>query len=448
MTRWAAKQFTGWGRVSTVDSLAARPERLSDVARALADAGNATLLAFGSGRSYGDAALNSHGRTIVTRRLDRFLGFDATTGLLTAEPGVTFGEIIDTFLPLGFTAPVVPGTGFATLGGGVANDVHGKNHHQVGSLGQHLEWFDLRLPHGELRRVDAQNEPLLFRATLGGLGLTGIIERICMRLKPVTSNAVRVRKRRIRDLDQFIEEFEREKSGAHYVVGWIDALAKGAAMGRGILEVASPAEQSLVRSVRKARRVPFDLPGFALNPVSVKAFNWFYGRHVSSTGIERVQPYHEFLFPLDALHDWNRIYGKRGFRQFQCVVPFEAGREALLKILEKISTAGRGSFLAVLKAMGPAGLGCLSFPMPGYTLALDFPNGAGVTEFMAGLEKIVCDYGGRIYLAKDSTLSADRFMRMYPQAGEFVEALKQIDPMRRMQSDLSVRLGLGAAPHG
>jgi len=445
MVAWAQTVFSGWGRVTSGESFAARPERLAEIPRAIAEARDSTLIAFGAGRSYGDAAINSSGRTLITRRLDRFLDFDPNAQLLTAEPGVTFIDAVRTLLPRGFMMPVVPGTGFATLGGGVANDVHGKNHHQVGSLGQHLEWLDLRLPTGELRRISSDHDPELFQASVGGLGLTGIIERLCVRIIRVPSNAVLVRKRRIAHLDEFLAAFDAERDRSPYVVGWIDALATGSSLGRGILETATPAAQSIEFVKRGTKRVPVDFPGFALNGLSVRAFNAVYRRHVNSAGSQSVCQYEDFLFPLDAVHDWNRIYGKRGFRQFQCVVPFERGRQALAQMLEHIAKANRGSFLAVLKAMGSAGLGCLSFPMPGYTLALDFPNEPGVVEFMNKLERIACEHGGRIYLAKDSTVGPDDFKRMYPRNEEFAALLARVDPERRMRSDMSVRLGMRTA---
>lgn len=448
MVAWARTSFASWGRVATTESMAARPERIAEVSKALEDSSGSTLLAFGAGRSYGDTAINSRGRTLITRRLDRFLGFDPDTGMLVCEPGVSFIDIVHTFLPLGFMAPVVPGTGFATLGGGVANDVHGKNHHQVGSLGQHLEWLDVRLPSGKLVRSSQISEAEIFRATVGGLGLTGIIERVCLRLVRVPSNAVTLTKRRIRDLDEFLAAFEAERDRSPYVVGWIDALAAGRSLGRGILETASPAVQSMSDVPRSSRRVPLDFPGFALNAWSVRAFNAFYRRHVSSAGVQTLSPYEQFLFPLDAIHDWNRIYGKRGFRQFQCVVPFETGRTALTQMLQLIAKANRGSFLAVLKAMGMQGLGYLSFPMSGYTLALDFPNTPGVVDFINKLERITAEHGGRVYLAKDSTLSADLFRQMYSRSADFSAVLQRIDPEHRMNSDMAVRLGLKADRHG
>lgn len=448
MVAWARKTFVGWGRIAAAESMAARPERLADLATAVEESRTATLLAFGAGRSYGDTAINSRGHTVITRRLDRFLGFDDETGVLVCEPGVSFIDVVRTFLPRGFMAPVVPGTGFATLGGGIANDVHGKNHHQLGSLGQHVEWLDLRLPTGELSRVSNQSDADVFAATIGGLGLTGIVERLALRLVRVPSNAVTLKKRRIRDLDEFLGAFEEERERSPFVVGWIDALASGRTLGRGILETAIPAAQCVNLASRGSKRVPVDLPSFALNAWSVRAFNALYRRHVSSGGTQRLSSYEDFLFPLDAIHDWNRIYGKRGFRQFQCVVPFDTGRVALQRMLELIAKANRGSFLAVLKAMGSQGLGLLSFPMPGYTLALDFPNDAGIVEFINRLERITADHGGRTYLAKDSTLSASMFHQMYPRADEFHSLLERIDPEHRMRSDMSVRLGLKAERDG
>jgi decaprenylphospho-beta-D-ribofuranose 2-oxidase len=463
MPIWADKELSGWGRVLRARSAAARPERMRDLEAAFASArgdsqiarGDSqstrgdlliarddSLLAHGAGRSYGDAALNSGGRSVLMSRLDRFLAFDPESGMLVAEAGASFAQVLETFLPHGFAPPVVPGTGFATLGGGVANDVHGKNHHQAGSLGQHIEWLDLRLPSGDVCRVEPARDEALFKATLGGIGLTGAIERICLRLERVPSNAVTVRKRRIADLDEFLAAFAEERERSRYVVGWIDALAKGAATGRGILESASPAAEGVPSAPRKARRVPLDFPAFALNSLSVRMFNQAYWSRVPPGGVERRSAYGEFLFPLDALHDWNRIYGKRGFHQFQCVVPFEEGAAVLARMLETIAKSGRASFLAVLKAMGPAGLGYLSFPRPGYTLALDFPNAPGASELIAQLERLTCDHGGRTYLAKDSTLSAENLRRMYPDLKRFQDVLAQIDPHSQMQSDMSRRLRL------
>jgi decaprenylphospho-beta-D-ribofuranose 2-oxidase len=439
VSRWAERELSGWGRVHTARCLAARPERQTELAATLASEG--TLLAYGAGRSYGDVALNSGGRSVITTRLDRLLAFDRNSGLLVAESGVAFGTLFDTFLPLGFAPPVAPGTGFATLGGAVANDVHGKNHHLQGSFGDHVEWLDLRLPSGESRRLSRVENGPLWRATVGGLGLTGLIERVALRLKPVPSNALLVRKRRVSNLDAFLAAFEAHAQ-TDYAVGWIDALARGSQLGRGIVETATPTDLGLGAPGRGGVRVPFDFPSFALGRTTVRAFNTVYRLRVPAEGSERRMHYASFLFPLDALHDWNRIYGRRGFHQFQCLVPFEGGAAALRRLLEGISGSGLGSFLAVLKAMGKRGSGYLSFPAPGYTLALDFPNAPGVKELLARLERITADAGGRVYLAKDSTLSPDLLPTMYPDLDRFRAVLDEIDPQCRMTSDMARRLAI------
>lgn len=445
MTNWATGTYSGWGRVSRARMCAARPERKENAAAALRDRNGDSVIVRGAGRSYGDAALNSDNRAILTERLNRFLSFDAASGVLEAEPGATFAEIFSVFAPRGYIPPVAPGTGFATLGGGLANDVHGKNHHRVGSFGDHVLWFDLRLPGGERRRVNRENEPALFRATVGGLGLTGVIERLALRLAPVPTNAAIVTKQRIGDLDEFLEAIHAANEKNDYVVGWVDALARGASLGRGVLETAGPASESVDERRRKRLAAPFDFPSFALNSLSVRAFNHFYFHRAPKSGAERVMPYPDFLFPLDAIQDWNRIYGKRGFRQFQCVVPFATGRAALQKMLEAVSAAGAASFLAVVKTLGPEGMGYLSFAKEGYTLALDFPNRPGAADFIGKLEQIALDHGGRVYLAKDSTLDHETFAAMYPQLEDFRKVIRDIDPAGVMDSDMQRRLRIRSA---
>jgi decaprenylphospho-beta-D-ribofuranose 2-oxidase len=442
MPTWASREFTGWGRVLRASSEAARPERQSQVPALFTSRQGEALIPFGAGRSYGDAALNGGGRVILSERLDRMLDLDEESCSLTVEAGVPMGHAVDVLLRRGFMLPVVPGTGFATFGGGLANDVHGKNHHRVGSFGEHVLWFDLCLPSGEWQRVSRASDPELFAATVGGLGLTGFVGRICLRVDRVASNAMQVKKRRIQNLDEFLAAFEIEQARSSYVVGWIDALSSGRRLGRGILETAEPSAQGVPMLAARTARVPLDFPGWVLNPFSVRAFNEAYFRRVPKAGVDQLLPVRQFLFPLDAIHQWNRIYGKRGFHQFQCVVPFESGRPALVSLLESIARNGRGSFLAVLKSMGPAGQGMLSFPMPGLTLALDFPNNAGAPDFVRSLEDLVLRHGGRTYLAKDSTLDAARFTQMYSRRQEFLDLLQRIDPGGVMRSDLAVRVGL------
>ncbi len=441
MPTWAEKELAGWGRVLRSKSKVARPERMPEISEHLTK-GTASILARGNGRSYGDAALNQEGQVILTSRLDRLLDLDEAGGWVSVEAGATFGDLVRTLVPRGHLPTVVPGTGFATVGGGLANDIHGKNHHCSGSIGQQLGWLELRTPDGHLHRLKGDDNSDLMRATLGGVGLTGVIERACIKTERVPSNAVVVKRERIGNLDEFLFRLREEQDRAPYVVGWIDALARGPHLGRGILEIAKPSDEGIAPAPQRFRKVPIDFPSMALNRWSVRLFNELYLRRVPAKGRSELLSYEQFLFPLDAIQDWNRIYGRRGFHQFQCVVPFESGAAALRLMLSLIADFGTCSFLAVLKTMGAHGRGYLSFPHPGFTLALDFPNGPGVAQLMARLESITCDHGGRTYLAKDATLTPATVRRMYPQLNRFNEVLAQVDPEGRMASDLSRRLML------
>ena len=428
--------------------LAARPERVSELPAILAATGREGVIVHAGGRSYGDSALNTGGRAILTRRLDRLLEFDPASGLLAAEAGVSFDDLRRLLLPRGFLAPVTPGTAFATLGGAVANDVHGKNQDQAGNFGSHVEWLDLMLPSGEVRRLTAADP--LFRATVGGLGLTGVILAVAFRMMAVPSRFVALRERRVADLDGFLAALETERRRAVYSVGWIDALARGRALGRGIVEAAdpapaepadpAPAEPADSYAEAKHRRFPIELPGLALNPLSIAAFNALYWRRVPAAGRERRVAYDRFLYPLDAIGDWNRLYGRRGFHQFQALLPEPDGARAVRALLEACAASRAASFLAVLKTMGRDGLGLLSFGGRGYTLALDFPARPGSDDLLRRLEQLVLDHGGLIYLAKDSRLSAAGFVAMYPRLPEFRRILAEIDPTGRMRSDMERRL--------
>ncbi|WP_200841189.1 FAD-binding oxidoreductase, partial [Geminicoccus flavidas] len=285
----------------------------------------------------------------------------------------------------------------------------------------------------------------------GGLGLTGIATSVTFGLQRVPSNAVTVTERRIDGLDAFLAAFEAARD-ATFSVGWIDALASGCSLGRGILETAEHAATGVAPVPPRQRTVPVDLPGFAMSSAATRLFNAWWWRRVPRGGRTRTMAIPAFLHPLDGLRQWNRIYGRRGFRQFQCVVPFEGGETSLRRLLEEIGRHGQASFLAVLKAFGRTGPGHLSFCMPGWTLAVDLPERSGVAGLLAALERIVLDAGGRIYLAKDSQLSAEGFARMYPELDRFRTVLERVDPDGRWQSGLSRRLGIHApaweAVHG
>ncbi len=436
--------LSGWGRSSHAACEVWRPERFGDALQGfLAPVSARGLCLYGGGRSYGDCALNDGGDALMTTRLDRVLAFDDSTGDIEVEPGVTFARLMAVFLPRGFMVPVTPGTAFATIGGAVANDVHGKNHESAGSFGDHVTAIDIVLPDGA-RRTLTPADTALFRATVGGLGLTGFMTRIAFRMKRVPGAHVRVNVARVADLSAFLAAMAAA-AAATYSVGWIDGTARGAALGRGILETAEHEDGGFAWPASRARAIPVDFPGFALNPLSVSLFNEAYFHRVPAAGGSHSAPLQKFLYPLDALHGWNRIYGRRGFHQFQCVVPYENGEATLRGLLDVIVQSRQASFLAVLKRMGPGRAGYLSFPMPGYTLALDFPHKPGIEALYAHLCTLTLDAGGRVYLAKDSLLTAAQFRPMYPEFGAFRDVLAEIDPGNRMQSGLSRRLDLHGA---
>jgi len=437
--RWKEMRLEGWGRVAPAAVPAARPERLAGVATALAQAGGFAL-ARGAGRAYGDAAQLSGGRAILTARLDRMLDFDPATGLLECEPGVTFRDLIDTFAVRGFVPPASPGTAHVTVGGAIAADVHGKNHDRHGSFGDHVEWIDVLVADGRTLRASTAENADLFRATIGGMGLTGVIVRAAFRMLPGTARLA-VRERRIADLDAFFAAFEAARATSTFSVGWIDALARGRALGRGVFETAEfVPDAGIAPRMRRPRVVPFDLPEFALSSASVRVFNALYRARVPRAGRASMRALDAFLYPLDSLSDWNRLYGKRGFYQFQSVVPDAGALGATRAMLEAVSAGGNASFLAVLKTLGGEGRGHLSFPMRGVTLALDIPRAPGADDLMRALERIARDAGGRIYLAKDARMSAGTFAATYPKLPEFRATLAKYDPAGLFASDLSRRL--------
>lgn len=438
--------MSGWGHSSSASARACRPERLSEVSTLLNEVGPNGIIPFAAGRSYGDAALNEGGQVLLTERLNRLITFDEHTGELVCEPGVTFDDLIRTFLRRGYLPPVTPGTAYATIGGAVANDVHGKNHERAGSFGDHVSWIDLMTPDNEMRRVAPRSNLELFEATIGGIGLTGIITQVCFRMQRTPSSQVRVWEQRIPDLDAFLDAFRGPSSEATYSVGWIDGLARGASLGRGLLCTAEPApDAEPVARPKRAKSVPFWLPNGVVNPFSVGLFNSAYYKRIPACGRSRILPLPEFLYPLDAVLNWNRIYGSRGFYQFQCVIPTAATEVGIPHLVELVSASRAASFLAVIKMLGHEGRGHLSFAMPGCTLALDFPRTQASRELIDNLGRITLDYGGRVYLAKDATLSAESFARMYPKLDRFRAVLEAIDPAARFNSNMARRLGIRQA---
>jgi decaprenylphospho-beta-D-ribofuranose 2-oxidase len=436
------QKLTGWGRSSYATSRVVEAQTSEQVLAALRDPGAVPVVARGAGRSYGDAALNEGGYLICTTAMKAVHAFDPDSGEIVIDAGVTFGDLLHNYASLGWIAPVTPGTQFATLGGAIANDVHGKNHDRDGSIGDHVRWLDLALPDGTLRRVDRTTAPELFAATIGGIGLTGVITRICLQMKRVPGCMLLVQERRAANLDEYLDALQDARTRCRYSVGWIDGLASGRALGRGILETADHIEDSQPLRHRWRARMPVDLPELAFNSCTVGLFNRLYFHRIPARGRERRLDLAQFFYPLDAIIDWNRMYGRRGFVQFQCVIPDDQARPALHQLLAAITTSGLASFLAVIKTLGRAGLGHLSFPAPGITLALDFPVRDNTAGLLARLHGITADHGGRIYLAKDSCVAAALMPQMYPRLTQFRAVLQEVDPGRRMRSDMSSRLQL------
>jgi decaprenylphospho-beta-D-ribofuranose 2-oxidase len=432
--QWKSAEYAGWGRAITARGRLARPERVGALVSALAAGGPA----IGNRRSYGDGPLNDGGTAIEMTRLDRLLAFDAGTGLVEVEAGATIAELLRVFAPRGWMPAVMPGTGFATVGGCIANDVHGKNHHVAGSFGQHVVSVTLMTPRGP-REVTPEGAPGLFRATMGGQGQTGAILAAKLRLMPIPGQRMKVVETQIATFDAFLAALDG--SEAQFTVGWIDATATRKRLGRGLLEEGTLVDGPRPGPVRRTMRVPFDAPGFLLSGPVVRSFNRLYRARVPDTGRKRTRPLDEFFFPLDAVQDWNRLYGERGFHQFQCVVPLD-GAAALKDILTTIARAGIASPLAVLKRLGPGRAGHLSFPMEGYTLAVDFPARKKLPAIHTRLERQVLEAGGRLYLAKDGLAHADSIAAMYPELDAWRAKVARADPEGRLVTDLVRRLNL------
>lgn len=438
-------RLAGWGRYPVAECRIAAP-RSPDEVTALLRQGN--LIARGNGRAYGDAALNP-ALTVDMRRLDRFVSFDDRTGVLVAEAGVILSDVIAALLPRGWFPSVTPGTRFVTLGGMAAADVHGKNHHRDGSFRNSVHWLDLLGPDGEIRRISPSINGDLFDQTLGGMGLTGVILRLAIQLRKVETGWIRQTTIDAPDLDAALSAFESNHA-AQYSVAWIDCLAGGRSLGRSLLMLGEHASLTdlppdrqrdpLRLTARRRSGIPADLPGIILNRWTVKTFNQLYYYLGRRRGPDLVD-WDSYFYPLDAISGWNRIYGRKGFVQLQCVLPLDRSRAGLALLLQHISKAGGGSFLAVLKRLG-AQDSAFAFPMEGYTLALDFPATKRCLALVRALVPVVADHGGRFYLAKDAVLSAHDLRRCDPRADNFVRARRLNGSIPAFGSLLSHRLDL------
>ena len=439
------KQIANWGNYPVIESdeaFFALPEQLQELLSK-----NTGFIPRGNGRCYGDASLAD--TTISTLKFDKILFFDKAAGVFECQSGLMLDQILDVIIPAGWFLPVTPGTKFITVGGAVASDVHGKNHHVDGSFSNHVLDMDIVLATKETITCSPEINRDLFEATCGGMGLTGIISRIKFRLKKIETSFIRQKQIKAENLEELIGLFD-EYHGYTYSVAWIDCLKKGPHFGRSILILGEHAglqdlnekqsKNPLSVAGKKQINFPFNLPSWVLNSITVKAFNFlFYSKNFKKE-INRITGYEPFFYPLDSILHWNRVYGKKGFVQYQFVLPLEA-KDGLVKILNRISDKGLGSFLAVLKVFGKQE-SIISFPREGYTLALDFPVKADLLEFLDELDQIVLQYGGRLYMSKDARMKPDVLRRGYPDLKKFKDIVRKYNPDGKIHSIQSDRLFL------
>ncbi|THB66790.1 MAG: FAD-binding oxidoreductase [Gammaproteobacteria bacterium] len=402
----------------------------------------------GLGRCYGDSSLS---QTVVSSlRFNRMISFDEESGELVCESGVSLEDILDVFVSRGWFLPTTPGTKFVTVGGAIASNVHGKNHHLSGSFCHHVNWMEIMLASGEVVRCSKDENSELFEATAGGMGLTGYILRVSMNLIRVETAFIRQEMIKAKNLSEIMDVFE-DSDDWTYSVAWIDCLMQGENMGRSLMMRGEHAGENELVKIKHRRaplilpkklklNVPINFPSFALNPLTVKAFNALYYMKGPKESKVSIVDYDQFFYPLDGVLNWNRIYGKRGFTQYQFVLPKDAGREGLGKVLSRIAESGQGSFLAVLKLFGQQD-DLFSFPKEGYTLALDFPIKNGLFKLLDELDDLVLDYGGRLYFAKDVRMEP-KMLAGYPYAERFKELKHKYDPDNRFASLQSKRVGI------
>ncbi len=433
-------KITGWGRHPVVEGTETLSEDLEDATR---DA----RLSRGLGRSYGDSSLPAKpgDRVAGTRLADRLLAFDPETGWLRAEAGLSLAKLHARFLRRGWSSPVAPGTEHVTLGGMLAADVHGKNHHRAGSFGEHVRALRMRVADGRILEVTEESEPELFRATLGGMGLTGHVLEVELRLERIPSPWIAEERERVGSLDELVAKLRVASSEWPFTVAWVDALARGAKLGRGSVirgRWADPHEAPAALPRRRfSPALPFDLPSFAWSRPSMRVFNALYhGRHGRGMRRRIVAP-GPFFHPLDNIRDWNRAYGRRGMTQYQVVLPRESSDTALRRLFEILAHSGEGTFLCVVKDFGREGKGLLSFPRAGLTLSVDLPvRGARTQALVDALNEIVIEAGGRVYLAKDAFTRPEHFRAMESRLPAFLEVRRKWDPEGRLASAQSVRL--------
>lgn len=445
--------LAGWGRATWTAAHVAAPSNQAELEHLIFGGleGFGRFVPRGLGRAYGDAAQCAGGLVVDCRGLRSVLDLDQERGEVRASAGVSFDELLEFIVPQGYFLPVTPGTRFVTLGGAIASDVHGKNHHVDGSLGAHLKRLRLVTPTGVLD-CGPEERREEFEATCGGMGMTGVVAEATLRLLPIESSWMAVDTERAADLDACLSLLSADPAKYRYSVAWVDGLAQGKRLGRSVLTRANHASvadlpepwQGRPISYRAPRivKVPFSPPFSFLNPATVSAFNEMWFRKAPRNQETRLEQFASFFYPLDGVGNWNLLYGPRGFTQYQFVVPFGA-EQALEKVLEKLSAGRVASFLAVLKSFGPAGTGALSFPTEGWTLALDIPLGTpGLPQLLDELDLLVAGAGGRIYFSKDARMRRELVQAMYPRLAEWQAVQARLDPAGLLVSDLALRLGL------
>ncbi|WP_418958682.1 FAD-binding protein [Streptomyces tritici] len=442
--------MTGWGRTAPTLACVVRPRSYEEAGASVRACGPRGSIARGLGRAYGDAAQNAGGTVLDMTGLDRIRSIDATRGLVECDAGVSLHRLMEVLLPLGWFVPVTPGTRYVTVGGAIGADIHGKNHHVSGSFARHVRSLRLLTADGSVRRVAPGTD--LFDATAGGMGLTGVILSAVLELLPVETSLMTVDTERATDLDDLMARLTATDHRYRYSVAWIDLLARGAATGRAVLTRGdhAPYDTLPLRIRRDARSfrpgslpaAPSYVPEGLLGRTSVGLFNELWYRKAPRRSVGRLQRLPAFFHPLDGVPHWNRIYGRGGFVQYQFVVGY-GQEDALRQVVRRIARRGCPSFLAVLKRFGEADPGWLSFPMPGWTLALDIPARlSGLGTFLDELDEVVAGAGGRVYLAKDSRLRPELLAAMYPRLADFRALRAELDPRAVFRSDLSRRLGL------
>jgi FAD/FMN-containing dehydrogenase len=409
--------FESWGRYPAYDATLKPLHWQGDFPAAIAGV-HTGALAVGMGRSYGDVCLLKDGTLLPTTSMDRLLAFDTATGLLTAEAGITLAQILAFAVPRGFFLPVTPGTKYVTLGGAIANDIHGKNHHVAGTFGSHVTQFELVRSDGTRLHCSPTENPDYYAATIGGLGLTGVITWAQLRMKPIVTRMIDYQGIQFHGIDEFLE-LTQQAANVEYTVSWIDCTSTGKNFMRGVFMQGdhSQVPAPLKPSAKPKLVFPFELPGFALNRMSVGAFNALYFHKQMKPRVSALQDYEPFFYPLDIALHWNKMYGKRGLLQFQYAMPWEHAREGTVAVLQEVAKSGLASFLAVLKVFGDVpSPGMMSFPKPGITLALDFPIKPEKSfALFDRLAAMTLEFGGRLYPAKDARMTAPQFQAFYPQ---------------------------------